>query len=384
MATSAGLVLALQASAQADPDGVARELSADMDEVRSADDGPGGEPTGRFEVGAGYATDDGFLVGAGVSQANLFGSGMELALAARLSQRRQLFLVHFADPHVGDGPVRADVDLFSQETEWPGFTRRGAGGALTLSRALGEHVRMFASYRIEDVSVELDAAPGDAPRLIEPGEFSPALLARGGLIASARAGLTYADVDHLMFPRRGVEAGAWIEKADPVLGSEVELTRGRVWLSGHHPLGPFTLHLSGALEGVVSNDPRGVPLSERLQLDGSSELRGFAPGGLGGLDVRTGVALGGNVKANARAELEFPVAPAIGLYGSVFADGGLVADLERRTPRGDGTVDHGAALGGGLTWRSPIGPIGAYVAVPVSVDGTAEAPVFIIGIGGRF
>lgn len=384
MATSAGLVLALQASAQADPDGAAREVSADMEEVRAADDGPGGAPTGRFQVGAGYATDDGFLATAGVSQANLFGSGQELALVARLSQRRRLFLVHFAEPHLLDGPVRLDVDLFNQEAEWPGFTRRGAGGALTLSRALGEHVRVFASYRLEEVSVELDPPFDGSARLLEPGQWSPALLARGGLIASARAGLTYADVDHLMFPRKGVTAGAWVEKADRALGSEIDLTRGRAWVTGHRPIGPFTLHLSGAVEGVVSNDPRGVPLSERLQLDGSSELRGTAPGGLGSIDALTGVSLGGNLKATARAELEFPVAPAIGLHGSVFADGGLVADLEGRAPPGSAPFDHGTSVGAGLTWRSPIGPIGAYVAVPMSLDGTPSEPVFLIGIGGRF
>ena len=59
---------------------------------------------------------------------------------------------------------------------------------------------------------------------------------------------------------------------------------------------------------------------------------------------------------------------------------------ERPAPAAVDGSDEAAwtALGGGLTWRSPIGPIGAYVAVPVSVDGTAEAPAFIIGIGGRF
>jgi outer membrane protein assembly factor BamA len=165
-----------------------------------------------------------------------------------------------------------------------------------------------------------------------------------------------------------------VERADRQLGSEIDLTRGAAFAAQHVPLGPLTLHLGGEVMAVTSRDPRGVPLSERLQLDGSSELRGFAPGSLGPSEA--GIALGGNLKATARGELEFPVVPKIGLSGSLFFDAGTLMDLEGRSGSAFGT-----SVGVGLTWRSPIGPVQIGVAYPLDGEG---GPRILFGIGMTF
>ncbi len=331
-------------------------------------------PTGSFAVGAGFSTDDGFIATAALRQPNLFGRGQDLSLTARLSERRQLFLLHFGEPHLADSDVGLGVDLYSTASEWPGFTRRAAGGALTLSRPLGEHTVGFVGYRLEDVSLELAETGGIAARVVEPGSWDPALMMRGGLLSAVRTGIVYDTRDQPIVPRRGTLAGAWIERADPQLGSDIDLTRGGAYAAQHVPLGPLTLHLGGAVEAVTSGDPRGVPLSERLQLDGSSELRGFSPGSLG--PSLGGVALGGNLKATARGELEFPIASRIGLSGSIFYDAGGVMDLEGRSGNAAGQ-----SVGVGLTWRSPIGPLQIGVAYPL--DGEGEPTIFL-GIGMTF
>lgn len=330
-------------------------------------------PTGTFSVGAGFSTDDGFIASAAVRQPNLFGRGQDLSLTARLSERRQLYLLHFGEPHLGDSDVGLGVDLYNSAQEWPGFTRNAAGGALTLSRPLGHHTVGFVGYRLEDVSVD-PAAPLVSERMIEPGAWDPALMMRGGVLSSVRTGIVHDTRDRPLFPRRGTVAGAWIERADPQLGSDIDLTRGAAYASQHLPVGPFTLHLGGAVEGVTSRDPRGVPLSERLQLDGSSELRGYAPGSLG--PSLGGIALGGNLKATARGELEFPIAERIGLSGSIFFDAGGVVDLEGRA----GSA-FGQSVGVGLTWQSPIGPLQVGVAYPLDGEG---GPEIMFGIGVTF
>ena len=367
-AVLAGALAASPALADPDPpDGA--EVAAD-----AGADAPS-RPSGSFAVGAGFSTDDGFIASAALRQPNLFGRGQDLSMTARLSQRRQLFLLHFGEPHLLDSDVGLGVDLYNSAQEWPGFTRRASGGALTLSRPLAAHLHGFIGYRLEDISVDpAGDSGGVAARMSEPGGWDPALMMRGGLLSAVRTGIVYDTRDQPLFPRRGTLAGAWIERADPQLGSDIDLTRGAAFAAQHVPLGPLTLHLGGAVEAVTSRDPRGVPLSERLQLDGSSELRGFAPGSLG--PALGGVALGGNLKANARGELEFPIASRIGLSGSIFYDAGGVVDLEGRS---GSAVGHSAGVG--LTWRSPIGPLQIGVAYPL--DGEGEPTVFV-GLGMTF
>ena len=372
------LVAAVQAAALAASPALADPDPADGAEVR-ADDGDGGgepprAPTGSFAVGAGFSTDDGFIASAAVRQPNLFGRGQDLSFSARLSQRRQLALLHFGEPHLLDSDVGLGIDLYRRADEWPGFTRNATGGALTLSRPLAANTHGYLGYRLEDVSVDPTGGGVATARVVEPGDWDPALMMRGGLLSALRVGVVHDSRDQPLFPRRGTLAGAWIERAAPEIGSEIDLTRGAAFAGHHVPLGPLTLHLGGAVEAVTSRDPRGVPLSERLQLDGASELRGYAPGSLG--PSLGGVALGGNLKATARGELEFPISSRIGLSGSIFYDAGGVMEFEGRSGSAVGQ-----SIGVGLTWRSPIGPLQVGVAYPLDGDGE---PTFFLGIGMTF
>lgn len=370
--TTRYLLAALMASALAESPALAEPEGSDTDVEQDAGAAPPAA-TGSFQVGAGFSSDDGFIASAAIRQPNLFGRGQELSLTSRLSGRRQLHLLHFGEPHLLDSDTALGVDLYALSQTWPGFTRDAMGGALTLGRALGAHLHGFVSYRLETISVDPNL-PAVTARVVEPGAWDPTLLMRGGLLSSVKTGLVYDTRDQPIFPRRGTLAGAWVERADRQLGSEIDLTRGAAFASHHLPIGPFTLHLGGAVEAVTSRDPRGVPLSERLQLDGSSELRGFAPGALG--PSQSGIALGGNLKATARGELEFPILPRIGLSGSVFLDAGGVMDLEGRSGNA-----FGQSVGVGLTWRSPIGPVQLGVAYPLDGDG---GPRIVLGIGMTF
>lgn len=364
---SAVLTTALAASpALADP-----PAQTDAEAEKAVEPPP--RPGGMFQIGAGFTTDDGFIASAAVRQDNLFGRGQQLALMARLSRRQQLYLLHFGEPHLADSDVGLGIDVYNQAQLWPGFTRNAVGGSLTLTRPLAEHLFGFVSYRLEDISVD-PAETGVAERLVEPGMWDPALMMRGGLLSSVRTGIGYDTRDRALYPRRGTHAGAWIERADRQLGSDIDLTRGGAFASHHVPLGPLTLHLGGSVQAVTSRDPRGVPLSERLQLDGSSELRGYTPGSLG--PSLGGIALGGNLKASGRGEIEFPILSRMGLSGSIFYDAGGVADLEGRS---GSAIGH--SVGIGLTWQSPIGPLRLDVAQPLDGEG---GPQILIGIGMTF
>jgi len=181
-----------------------------------------------------------------------------------------------------------------------------------------------------------------------------------------RAGIAYSTLDTPFLPRRGSSVGASIEIADRVFGSQIRYTRADAWAGTHQPLGPFTFHLGGRVSAIGSPDRDGVPTPERLFLDGSRDLPGFLPGGLG-------PPVGGNFEALGRAELELPLTHGLSVVG--FYAAGALTDWH-----GHGGIGQSAGIG--LRWRSPIGPIELDLAIPIGSGGSG--PGFVLGLGGSF
>ncbi len=316
--------------------------------------------SGRFTIGAGYRSDDGFVASARIEQLDLFRTGTQLTLDARISARQQRFAIGFRDPTLFGTDLDLAANVYTEQRAMQGFQRIATGGSLTLSHALGEHVRGFIGYRVEQITVTTDSdAAARGSTMMEPF--------RGGRLAALRAGIEYNTLDAPYLPRRGTLIGTSIEIADRDLGSEIQMIRTDAWMSHHRALGPFTLHLGGTLS-TVSN---GTPFSERLHFDGSRDIRGYGLGALGPRDAN-GMSLGGTLKYTARGELEVPLISRIGLSAAGWADtGGILAEGARWS---------GASAGFGLIWRSPIGPLRFDYAFPL--DGSP--PGFVFGLGGTW
>ncbi|MBL0220772.1 MAG: BamA/TamA family outer membrane protein [Myxococcales bacterium] len=325
-------------------------------------------PTGRFEIGAGYSTDDQFIAQAQVAQDSLFGSGHRLALTARVSAREQLFRLGYDARNLDGNGLTLRTELYSKRDQLPGFARTAVGGGATLVQPVGANTQAFFGYRVEEVATTLDAAT------VARGDVSTPISPRDGRIAALRAGVVYSTLDQPFLPTSGTLIGASFEMADPRWGSEIRMTRFDGWGSVHRPFGPFTVHLGGSVSTVDSRDPGGVPLSERLHLDGSSVVRGFAPGSIGPHDPRTGLSLGGNLEYTARGELELPLIRRLGISAVGFVDHAGIYDA-------GGAGSSGTSVGVGLIWRSPIGPLRFDWAIPLGGDGK---PHFGFGFGTSF
>jgi outer membrane protein insertion porin family len=334
-------------------------LLAAAGEVRADDD----HPTGSFQIGAGFSSDEHFIAVARVAQDDLFGTGNHLSLQASLSRRRQLFLARFVDPTLFGSSTALGVDLYSDRRALPGFTRQASGASLELSQALGRHTRGFVGYRIEHVAANeeaLELARGGPPSIVDDRY----------LVSAFRAGFAYSTLDRAVtMPFSGSSAGAMIEVADRRFGSEVEMTRATAWANHHRAVGPFVLHVGGTAAVVAG--PRAIPRGERLYLESSTEIRGYAPGAIGPVDG-FGRPVGGNYKLTGRAELELPVWRRAGISVVGFGDAGVI---------GDGSQGElGVSAGFGILWRSPIGTLRFDWAFPL--DG--GPPRFVFGIGTLF
>jgi outer membrane protein insertion porin family len=358
---SASLVVLLVGSsviAHADPDAPVEPATAEAHPPIAAATVP---PTGSFEIGAGFSSDEGFLARARVAQSNLFGTGHSLSLDGSLSKRRQHFELDYTTADLGDG-VQLGAQLYNDRRQLPGFVRQASGGGVTLSRQLTPHLRVFGGYRLEHVAAD------DGTLVLARGLPASSEL-QGGLISSVRVGIEYNSVDHADAPTSGTLARVTYEVADKRLGSDFSFDRIHAFVAHHRPVGPFTLHLDASLTQLGGMS---VPRTERLFLDGSSDIRGFLPGALGPVDA-FGRPLGGTTKLVAHAELEAPISRKLGLSVVGFLDAGGIADAS-------GT-SLGRSVGVGLLWRSPIGPLRFDWAVPL--DG-AGPPRFLFSLGGSW
>ncbi len=298
-------------------------------------------PTGRFEIGAGFDADLGFLGHAAVVQDDLFHTGHGLGLTADISSRWQQFrLEHRADDILGTGLYVRDA-LFSTHRDRAMFTRDGTGGEVEVGKHLGAHTRAYLRYRAEYVTTELHALAAGGP-VVDPGDGWQEML---------RAGVVHDTLDAPTLPRHGTrlelyaETGTWRG-----VGASLDHARD---------LGPFTLRVHGHADYVQD-----APLSARLMHDGHMDIRGYP------LDSIS--PYGDDLEAIGKVDLELPVWPSAGLSVAVFAEAGV---------RGT-QLDLYRSVGASIIWRSPIGPLRFDWAIPL--DAADRTPQFLFSVGGGF
>jgi outer membrane protein insertion porin family len=356
--TSASLVALLTvlvSPALADDDPVTDEQPAGEVQPKKLELMPKRTAPGTFSVGAGYAPDEGFMGMAELYQPRMFGTDKGLKLRSVIGERRLESLVRYEDPTLFDS-LQLRADLYGRTKLYRDFKREATGGEIRLGERVAPNLDFFVGYKLEHVKFEHGAT--SLFRSTTPGDDA---WRSDGLISAVKAGLDYSTIapSDRLYPMRGTTVGAQIERADRRLGSDIDYVRTDSWFGHHRGLGPFTLHLSGKLSTITD-----VPMSERLHFDGSSDVRGYAPGAI----MRTG----GNLMWTARTELETPSVVGISLSG--FFDAGGIHTKETGQTIG--------SVGVGLLWRSPIGPLRFDWAVPLA--GEDRATRFIVGIGGMF
>lgn len=326
-------------------------------------------PTGTFQIGVGFSPDAGFLANAAVVQPDLFRTGQRLALSADLSAIHQRFAIDYRIPELLPG-FDLDAQLFSTRRDFGDFTREGTGGQAMLSYKLDRATRIYGRYRLEAVQTGLN--PIDEMAKPRDPRFDGVELGNG-TVATLGAGLVHDTLDERYLPRRGTRVELFADRADRRWGSSYDFERTGGSLDLARSVGPLTLRLHGHATYLRSRGPMGVPLSERLQHDGHAEVRGYALDSL--------PALGSNLEAVGRVELELPIWRKAGLSIAGWADAGLRHNTdEMYGPTASPLVQR--SLGLSLIWRSPIGPLRFDVAFPL--DGRDRDRQFLFGLGGSW
>ncbi len=112
-------------------------------------------PTGSFSFGAGFSSQDSFLVNGSLSQSNLFGRGYAVNLSADIGQNTQRFFFSIQDPSFLGTDWAAGLTAFRQAVRFESFDQEETGVSTVFSHALSEDGRTIGTLRYGFTAAEI-------------------------------------------------------------------------------------------------------------------------------------------------------------------------------------------------------------------------------------
>lgn len=355
--------------------------------------------TGELTIGAGYSTDAGALLDAGLHERNLVGTGIDAGINGILAQRRSSIDLSVTQPYFLDRNLLVGGDLFLVQTNNLGtepYDERRVGFAVRAGYDFTDHLRQVWSYSLVGRTV-YNVTAGSSYYITSQEGYT--------LLSQVSQVMTLDYRDSTTDPHSGYIATLGSDFAG--LGGNAVFVRTRADAGYYIPLDRFTGNSDWGIAltaGIGYLFPLGHQESviDRFYLGGDN-LRGFETGGVGPHDETDGNSLGGRFLWTESQQLNFPlpfVSAEFGLSGHTFVDVGALSQGTFETgvcpgsnlPSSGGsqcppvtnsaTPRVGAGLG--LTWRSGFGLINVDVTPFVVKQPFDQTQIFRFGFGTRF
>ena len=378
--------------------------------------------TGTFQLGAGFSSQETFLLTGQIQQQNLFGRGQTLSFDLQLSGIRQLAQVRFVEPYLYGTDWTTMVDVFKILQQQSIFDRDSTGASLTMGHPIlaslfDDHLRLFANYRIEYVKISaatggiIGGTTATGQSYAQYQQLPLYNLFRNGLTSSLRLSLQWDTRNNRLFPSKGIFATLSSEAAESrILGSDTNFLRHRANFRFYQPLlWQFVLKFNSEWGLITSSDDQGVPIYERYFLGGITDVRGYRLRSIGprvgqpanydplGASSNRGINFGGNMQLYYNLELEFPLVESVGIKAVLFHDAGNAWNMEQRLCGPEATLNDPTAStcgldtrlrtswGFGLRWFSPLGPLRFEWGFPFNRRSAYENPYeFQFMVGNAF
>jgi len=333
--------------------------------------------TGEISFGAGYSSAVGVLGDIGIRERNLLGRGQDLFLKAQLSTVSTDVDLKFTEPYFMDRRLRAGVDLFRTSRDLQSessFKRQSFGGGLRLGYEITDKLSQSWKYVISQ----------DDVTDIEFGA-SLAIKEQEGTSLKSEIGqaLAYDTRDSRFDPTEGFLARYNIDFAG--LGGNVKFVRNQIKAIQYFPITEQVTASLGGNAGLIVGLGQETRIIDRFFLGGAT-LRGFANSGAGPRDIVTNDAIGGRWIYGGTAQLTFPLGlpSELGIRGRVFSDMGSSGDSDTKSGTIRDTKTLRAAVGAGISWKSPFGPVAIDISKAVKSEDFDITEVVRFDFGARF
>lgn len=302
------------------------------------------KPTGVFSIGGGYSSADGVIGTLNLSQRNFLGRGWIVSLQIAGGSKIQNGTISFTEPWLFDQPLSAGVDLYNRRRIYTDYTVNSLGGDLRFGHPLGEYSRWTALYRVSQDKVSGVQPNASINLLDQQGTHLTSLI---GL------GVTRDTRDNNFATTKGSNSNLGFDFAGVGFGEQWFRALGST--SYFIPIWRDTVLGARLLAGYsLGWGSQPVPLFERFFLGGPNSIRSFKAQQVSPVDS-SGTAIGGNIQLLSNVEYTVPLF--YGIRAAAFLDVGNVWGPDIAAgQKFDITQEH-YALGAGLRWLSPFGPI---------------------------
>ncbi len=290
---------------------------------------------------AGYGSYELLRAGAEFEQVDLFGLAHRHRLLAVQSFKSTKAEYGYTIPQVFDSLGDLTAIGYYRRREETTFVRRDFGGSLGYSR--------YVPQVLADVGIRYSYERLET----EDDNFNPAYGLQQANVSSI--GLTFDRnrSDNPLYPTSGHRMYATAEYADDRLGGGARYGRFEVGGSWHVPLSRMLVFHSGLAHSVIlvpGEASEYLPFNRRFFLGGATSVRGFTQGEAASRDAE-GKLVGDESTTVGHLELEQRLTHQWSVV--VFMDGAGMARDMTDYPAGDYVV----TVGGGIRYRSPVGPV---------------------------
>ncbi len=318
------------------------------------------KPNGTIQAGAGYSQTEHLVLNGSYTQQNVFGSGHAVGIQLNTSYASRTVSLSHVDPYWTDDGISRTDEIYERASNLSRLRLASVDiGTKGLSERIGvpftEFDTVFFGLGIEETNIDL--TPYSPFRYVDyVNRFGNTA---AGLIATA--GWARDNRDNVIAPTKGVYQRSFLEIGTPLLDLQYyKLTyqyQQFLALSNR-----FTLAFNGQVGyGGTYTQNATFPIFKNFYAGGIGSVRGYEPGTLGPRDTN-GNPLGGVKETNGSIEALVPLPGADrSLRALAFVDGGNVWGSDQGVSLGELRY----ALGLGVAWISPIGPLKLSFAFPM-------------------
>jgi outer membrane protein insertion porin family len=319
-----------------------------------------------FGFSIGYGSYEGGIFGVQYRDRDLFGYGRPLTTSIEVSQRAYRGEILYEDPFFFDTDFSFRARLAAINFRFDGYTKFELGGRLELTRKITKYDEAGVTFAVRHVKI-IDA------------EIKPIFLGDENYFVNTLGFTNTIDMRESPFVTpRGFLINNTLDLASSAFGSDIEFIRGTIRVGYYIPFGPKPLTPGvvedkpgtplqrwfqqssiafGARAGIIHSltvsgpdEAFAIPIDERFFNGGSDTVRSFGERDLGPHDHR-GHPLGGEFFTVFNIEYTFPIFGE--LQGALFTDAGNLLP----TAEEPGLDDMRYAIGAGLRYKLPVGPI---------------------------
>ena len=319
-----------------------------------------------FGFSVGYGTYEGGILGVQFRDRDLFGYGRPLTTSVEVSQRGYKGEILYEDPFFFDTDFAFKARLAALTFDFQGYSKFELGGRLELTRKITKHDEAGLVFAVRHVDI---TSAGIKPVFLGDQNY---------LVNTLGFTNTFDPRESPLVAPRGFVINNTLDLASNAFGSQIEFLRGTIRVAYYLPFAPKLITPGvveyqsgtplqrwfrqssiafGARAGVLHSltvsgpaEATAIPIDERFFNGGASTVRSFGERDLGPHDPK-GNPLGGEFLTVFNIEYTFPLLGE--LQGAVFTDAGNLLPTSEQP----GLNDMRYAVGAGLRYKLPIGPI---------------------------